>query len=1026
VTPPADSDGDFTLTVTATTTEGGNGDTETVTASFDVTVNAVADAPTLAVNDVTGNEDSAILLDISSALTDVDGSETLSIVVDGVPTGATLSAGTDNGSGSWTLAQGDLAGLTITPPADTDGDFTLTVTATTTEGENGDAGTVTDSFNVTVNALADAATLVTNDVTGSEDSAILLDIASSLVDVDGSETLSIVIDGVPSGAVLSAGTNNGDGSWTLDPSDLAGLTVTPPTHSDGDFTLTVIATTTEGENGDTETVTANFDVTVNAAADAATLAAGDVSGGEDSAILLDISSALTDVDGSETLSIVVDGMPAGAVLSAGTDNGDGSWTLSPSDLAGLTVTPPADSDADFTLTVTATTTEGENGDTETVTANFDVTVNAVADAATLAVNDVTGSEDSAIPLDIASGLADVDGSETLSIVIDGVPSGATLSAGTDNGDGSWTLSASQLAGLTVTPPADSDGDFTLTVTATTTEGGNGDTETVTASFDVTVNAVADAPDLAVNDAAGFQDTGIALDISGALGDLDGSESLTVTVEGVPDGAALSAGADNGDGSWTLTPGDLPGLTISPPAGSDADFTLTVSATAEEGDNGHTATVSADIDVTVHLDPSFESRFAATSDGFTYADDAFGTSNPGYASGAWQNQGGGDGALRVTLGGINDNDINGMSGAWERSFDLEAAGHVVLSFQYKMTMTSEYESNEFSTVLAAVDGALLGSGGNDYIDRLAGNGNGGSSVSTGWQVFTIDLGELDAGSHTLELGGFNNLKTLADESTEILFDNVTVNINGEEVPIGGSGNDSLIGSDGKDTLYGLGGNDTLSGGGSADYIYGGDGRDTLYGGDGDDVLSGGAGHDTLYGDAGDDILDGDGGNDTLYGGDGDDTLFGDTGSDRLYGDAGDDAIFGGSGNDDLYGGDGNDTLDGGSGNDELYGGAGDDTFVFGAGDDSGWGGDGNDLLVFGNAGLLNNFDGGAGWTDTIRLEGVDGGPGLPLLADWTLLLTNGSIKSTNAESLDLSDDSAGTVVMSDGSELTFSGIEKIEW
>ena len=73
--------------------------------------------------------DTAITLDIASALTDTDGSESLSIVISGVPTGANLSAGTDNGDGTWTLTQGQLSGLTLTPPSDSDTDFTLTVTA---------------------------------------------------------------------------------------------------------------------------------------------------------------------------------------------------------------------------------------------------------------------------------------------------------------------------------------------------------------------------------------------------------------------------------------------------------------------------------------------------------------------------------------------------------------------------------------------------------------------------------------------------------------------------------------------------------------------------------------------------------------------------------------------------------------------------------------------------------------------------------------------------------------------------------
>jgi hypothetical protein len=93
----------------------------------------------------------------------------------------------------------------------------------------------------------------------------------------------------------------------------------------------------------------------------------------------------------------------------------------------------------------------------------------------------------------------------------------------------------------------------------------------------------------------------------------------------------------------------------------------------------------------------------------------------------------------------------------------------------------------------------------------------------------------------------------------------------------------------------------------------------------------------------------------------------------------------------------------------------------------YGNDGNDTLVFGmGEGLLNTFDGGVGWTDTIQLQDVDGGAGVIPVADWTLVLSQGSVQSTNADSYDLSADSAGTIIMADGSELTFSGVEKIEW
>src|SRR5260370_22600383 len=58
-----------------------------------------------------------------------------------------------------------------------------------------------------------------------------------------------------------------------------------------------------------------------------------------------------------------------------------------------------------------------------------------------------------------------------SLNISGVPAGVTLSTGTLNGDGSYTLTPGQLAGLTLT----SDGEtqhFDLTVKATTTDAGD--------------------------------------------------------------------------------------------------------------------------------------------------------------------------------------------------------------------------------------------------------------------------------------------------------------------------------------------------------------------------------------------------------------------------------------------------------------------------------------------------------------------------------------------------------------------------
>ncbi len=97
-------------------------------------------------------------------------------------------------------------------------------------------------------------------------------------------------------------------------------------------------------------------------------------------------------------------------------------------------------------------------------------------------------------LDLSAALADTDGSESLvSIVLSGVPDGATLSAGTDAGGGTWSLAASDLANLRITLPAGSSGDYTLGLTATSRENATGETATSTATFTVTVSTASATP-----------------------------------------------------------------------------------------------------------------------------------------------------------------------------------------------------------------------------------------------------------------------------------------------------------------------------------------------------------------------------------------------------------------------------------------------------------------------------------------------------------------------------------------------------
>lgn len=161
--------------------------------------------------------------------------------------------------------------------------------------------------------------------------------------------------------------------------------------------------------------------------------------------------------------------------------------------------------------------------------------------------------------------------------------------------------------------------------------------------------------------------------------------------------------------------------------------------------------------------------------FTYLDDAFrSTSEPAYADGNYIAAGGfSGGALKIDLGGIDGATILGFSGGWTKSFDMSSSESVNISFRYKLTQSPNYEPDEHSEVLVSIDGGLIGSGGNDYVARITGNGEGGPDITTGWLQFSVNTGVLAAGTHTIIIGGYNNKKTWINESTEVLIDDVLV-------------------------------------------------------------------------------------------------------------------------------------------------------------------------------------------------------------------------------------------------------------
>jgi hypothetical protein len=155
------------------------------------------------------------------------------------------------------------------------------------------------------------------------------------------------------------------------------------------------------------------------------------------------------VDADRIAVVIVRGVPAGAALSAGFDDGNGRWVLSPRQLVGLTLIPPPGRSEALTLEVTAVAVRNRAGDFATATESVVVTPDAPAETV--------------VPLAIDPAVVRA-GDPTLSaLMIRGVPAVARLSAGTyDPATDGWVLRPDQLEGLTVAVPV-GQGGFTLTV-----------------------------------------------------------------------------------------------------------------------------------------------------------------------------------------------------------------------------------------------------------------------------------------------------------------------------------------------------------------------------------------------------------------------------------------------------------------------------------------------------------------------------------------------------------------------------------
>ncbi|MEL7937552.1 retention module-containing protein [Pseudomonas delhiensis] len=412
-TPAKDVNGTGSFTYTVSDGHGG-----TATASVTVGINAVNDAPVAKADSASTQEDKPVTLNVLANDSDVDG-DTLSVT----------SASATNGS----VTLNSDGTLTYTPKANFSGSDTISYTIS-----DGHGGTASSTVAVSVTPVADVPLLNSGSIFALNPGATSISTtqAISQANLETETGLSSgALDGMnpPSGALTHTGNVNViDGSltssdyslkagtqvsfaWTFTNgenssseisngfNDIVALVVTGP---DGVRQLIQVTSSEQrgasvnGSGVQTYTATSSgdyhFDWLVLNGGDADKDSSLSLSaptftlGGKTYGAPIDvgINAALSDTDGSESLSVKITGVPNDATFTSGTHNADGSWSFTEAQLHDLQLLPASGYNGTLTLGVTATATESD-GSTASATQTLSITV---ASTTTNSFSGTTGND----------------------------------------------------------------------------------------------------------------------------------------------------------------------------------------------------------------------------------------------------------------------------------------------------------------------------------------------------------------------------------------------------------------------------------------------------------------------------------------------------------------------------------------------------------------------------------------------------------------------------------------------------------
>ena len=652
--PDANFNGDagFDVEIIATDSSGNQSIvSETVVLDIDPVLDD-AQASAQGGTEIDDSSSESIDLNIQITSADTDGSETLQGDITLTPQSGGQLTGTgitDNGDGSYTIAPENLGSVAFVPDAYSHGTYSFEISYTRIDtdanGVDHAAETVTETFSINLASEVDQIEVNLNPSADSIDEAedYPLDLSVLQHDSDGSEVSSVKISGVPDALVIQDAngnqignySDNGDG--TIDivlkgdevPSG-GGLKLHDTTETyGGTFTLEVTAFSMDKVTKEIEEGTDNVTLTINPVAsdieevDAGSAQTNRIEGVEDNTGMpLDLDVIMTDLDGSEKLKITFsdefndNGFSAKYTDSNGvtqtlTDNS----LLAPDEAQSIQLVPGANYSGDFNLTVNVQSVEVDaNGNVldtlaTPVSKTVEITIDPEADSVTIdSINDQTVVEDSSA-VDLGLALTLEDANEALNLSLSGLEPGSKVSVSGKSvnvgGNGKANLNnltEAEAETLSIKPPADYSGTMNINLKVKTVDGTDVLDTAVKQSFNFTVTAEADQPNLDDPRLSNEVDNGDGtfsydLDLSASL--TDNSEELSLRVDGLPAGSSLTNGSgDNlviSNGSVTLTPDQLNGLTLTSPVQlvSDGAGGLNIEVTAISTEDMDTADASDD-------------------------------------------------------------------------------------------------------------------------------------------------------------------------------------------------------------------------------------------------------------------------------------------------------------------------------------------------------------------------------------------------------------------------------------------------